>query len=883
MKQKVKTMETREREQHSPGLVFQNNKPSSLKISDPNDVQEAEADRVADKAMLMPEVHSATPEVTPVAEPLMHSKQVDNEPSVMMQIEEENDSDTIQMKPEIQKQGISGDPNDDNSDNSNNHYDIQLKSTSSHGSLYASQNIHNKLNSTSGNGESLPPLVQREMQSKMGQDFSGVRIHNDSRANDMSTELHAKAFTHGNDIYFKSGEYNPVSSGGKRLLAHELAHTVQQGKSEKELQRVVYHDDSSIPVVLNISIEIISNLLNDEGSIIGMRGTQRINYTNEHGRVITENYEIRWEEDEIIENQQYPYEFPPNPETFEIYEGTRTRFPVQTRHSETGVAIHELGNGRSEGCIIASEEIIRDLLRRIRAEQSNLHGRISQVVDSRNEQDQQTAPLPYSSGNQERRSSRRSTRLSLENQLLIRQLRFNRPIFERQEFSGTLLSFPLSLGSFGTINFNLNGAINLSSYLRGSIGALMLRNINFAHHRNTGEDEGSSVSEANAQIYCPSRLESGLNVGAELELAASYLGLLEFISINGEFNSNARARISGNFIQDYTLQYNHGNEHPWRLNIPVNIPLELLFDIHYNGDIGLNLFQRRVWYANLFDDSISFLWNGQLQISEDLRSIRFIQEGIEPQTESGEEANTETERSNPPERPEINMSSMSMLAIQTVSGSSINFNPLQGWDFLRDLYDIISSIDDPDIELERNLGMQFPENSDIHRLSNFGNQNLNTELIYNVMFSRRRYRQGIQNQSCAASTYGFMTNYACFELLIGNDRQTITNRSSRRIHSEEKILADTISRSGVSGITQSNIYQRIEDDITIVDGITIIQVFTERIPCSEKCLPILESILNHQVEIGKPEFPVYYLIDHYEPTFSDEEDLCIIYQGELNE
>jgi outer membrane protein OmpA-like peptidoglycan-associated protein len=52
----------------------------------------------------------------------------------------------------------------------------------------------------------------------------------------MSTELQAKAFTHGNDIYFRSGEYNPQSSGGKRLLAHELTHTIQQ-KSNSSIHR----------------------------------------------------------------------------------------------------------------------------------------------------------------------------------------------------------------------------------------------------------------------------------------------------------------------------------------------------------------------------------------------------------------------------------------------------------------------------------------------------------------------------------------------------------------------------------------------------------------------------------------------------------------------
>ena len=65
----------------------------------------------------------------------------------------------------------------------------------------------------------------------MGADFSNVRIHDDSNAAQMSKDLNAQAFTHGNDIYFNSGKYDTSSSAGQHLLAHELTHTVQQGKS----------------------------------------------------------------------------------------------------------------------------------------------------------------------------------------------------------------------------------------------------------------------------------------------------------------------------------------------------------------------------------------------------------------------------------------------------------------------------------------------------------------------------------------------------------------------------------------------------------------------------------------------------------------------------
>jgi hypothetical protein len=66
------------------------------------------------------------------------------------------------------------------------------------------------------------------MEGSFGADFSGVRIHADQRADSLNRSLNARAFTTGNDIFFKQGEYKPDSGGGQKLLAHELTHVVQQ-------------------------------------------------------------------------------------------------------------------------------------------------------------------------------------------------------------------------------------------------------------------------------------------------------------------------------------------------------------------------------------------------------------------------------------------------------------------------------------------------------------------------------------------------------------------------------------------------------------------------------------------------------------------------------
>jgi hypothetical protein len=89
--------------------------------------------------------------------------------------------------------------------------------------------VESALSSSKGQGSPLPDSTRSGMESGFGVDFGNVRIHTGSAAVGMSKGLHAQAFTHGSDIYFNEGKFNPATTEGKTLLAHELTHTIQQG------------------------------------------------------------------------------------------------------------------------------------------------------------------------------------------------------------------------------------------------------------------------------------------------------------------------------------------------------------------------------------------------------------------------------------------------------------------------------------------------------------------------------------------------------------------------------------------------------------------------------------------------------------------------------
>lgn len=92
------------------------------------------------------------------------------------------------------------------------------------------------IHSRRGSGQTLDDGIANKAGAVMGQDFSGVNVHTDNTADNLSRNLGAVAFTTGNDIFFRSGAYNPKSSDGQKLISHELTHVVQQGASTPSVQ-----------------------------------------------------------------------------------------------------------------------------------------------------------------------------------------------------------------------------------------------------------------------------------------------------------------------------------------------------------------------------------------------------------------------------------------------------------------------------------------------------------------------------------------------------------------------------------------------------------------------------------------------------------------------
>ena len=99
---------------------------------------------------------------------------------------------------------------------------------SGQGSFELDDATANQINNQRGGGQALDSSIQTQMGSTTGHDFKDVRVHTSPESDDLNRELDAKAFTTGNDVFFREGQYDPHSSSGQELIAHELTHVVQQ-------------------------------------------------------------------------------------------------------------------------------------------------------------------------------------------------------------------------------------------------------------------------------------------------------------------------------------------------------------------------------------------------------------------------------------------------------------------------------------------------------------------------------------------------------------------------------------------------------------------------------------------------------------------------------
>lgn len=153
-------------------------------------------------------------------------------------IQREGEEEELQMKrADIQREAEGGELEEEELQMKRGDIQREEEQVDMSGSFDVNGDVESRINAESGSGEAIPDVNRDLFESSMGRDFSGVKIHTGQESDNLNQELGARAFTKGNDIFFREGEYNPGSSSGQELLAHELTHVVQQGGAPLKQKR----------------------------------------------------------------------------------------------------------------------------------------------------------------------------------------------------------------------------------------------------------------------------------------------------------------------------------------------------------------------------------------------------------------------------------------------------------------------------------------------------------------------------------------------------------------------------------------------------------------------------------------------------------------------
>jgi len=105
------------------------------------------------------------------------------------------------------------------------------------GGFEVDSNFEGSLKNSKGGGAPLPDHLRADFEPKFGADFGGVTVHTDAKADRLNRSIQAKAFTSGQDLYFRQGAYEPGRRQGQELIAHELTHVVQQNGAAVKTKR----------------------------------------------------------------------------------------------------------------------------------------------------------------------------------------------------------------------------------------------------------------------------------------------------------------------------------------------------------------------------------------------------------------------------------------------------------------------------------------------------------------------------------------------------------------------------------------------------------------------------------------------------------------------
>lgn len=423
---------------------------------------------------------------------------------------------------------------------------LQRKAQAAGGPAEAPPIVHEVLRSP---GQPLDPATRAFFEPRFGADFSSVRVHTGPRAAESARSVNALAYTTGTDIVFASGQYNPHSARGHRLLAHELAHTVQQlgvGRTPPAPVRRAPADGQ-----LNVR---------SVAPVAGVSAPSPQVPPDRFGEQTTDTGQLTQPEqpkptpvgvDRMVFSCKDMLLRIESGSTAKFYKLETCSLPIGSYTADVRIDDDDFNLTFPES-VSAQERF--DFSYRVLPGQANpstmLKGQTKVQVDVVEHLNPVTPSQPA------------PCIVTLRDRQLVAPESKSVDLFKPLKFDRTVWSHPIPLGEFGFVDVDLKASGDLNGTLSGQYGPGMLTDICLTHQiGNTPSsapikhpllrpgshaDVNTFTIGGRARFTLPASAHASIIGSGKVAIAADYLGIIEVAAIEGGLAARGDASLSGN-------------------------------------------------------------------------------------------------------------------------------------------------------------------------------------------------------------------------------------------------------------------------------------------------------------------------------------------------
>ncbi|MGY8871588.1 MAG: eCIS core domain-containing protein [Pseudomonadales bacterium] len=372
-------------------------------------------------------------------------------------------------------------------------------------------------------GQPLNKALQQDMGQRFAYDFSNVRVHTGTEAAQSARDINARAYTVKQDVVFSSGQFSPHTYAGRRLLAHELTHVVQQSGGSAVASGAVMRAELA---------EDSSTASWKETKAAGHNRVQRIVISCSDQRLSLETSSTRYN-----------------------YALTECSLPVGAYNPSVTVSgknfhlnfdehVAEGEQFRFAYKVEAGQENPADFLK----EQTSVH--VDVVSDLSQEMQ---VPVPEAEEQADKLYKKPQCSIRLKDRMLVKPEALKRDLFKPKKFKKKIWDHNVPLGQFGWVAVVAKASGGLSANLAASYGPGRLSNICLTHLVDKDADETTIGVGGRAHFNMPARAAIQMLGHGELKVSGEYLSVIEVAAAKGKLNALGQASISGQLDADVEI------------------------------------------------------------------------------------------------------------------------------------------------------------------------------------------------------------------------------------------------------------------------------------------------------------------------------------------